>query len=228
MFEPVRGLLYLRDEKQQICFDVRVNGDLMESADKRDAAKPVRVICLGELRSSYKNDVFFLVLSAVCTIAAIFIGGVAYRHFAGIGTVTSVAEIHHLHSPEARDAGRVVLNVGGTLCHQRGRVIGVDLQGTRANDSTMAEIEPLKQTLETLSLGSLGLTVQSAVSLQSFSNLRRLSLIDCAEVDDAWIPYLSKLRSLEYLNIRGTNISPEGKKSLRRALVPNRTIQIEP
>ena len=50
-----------------------------------------------------------------------------------------------------------------------------------------------------------------------FTGLRFLFLDDCAEVTDAGLVHICKLKNLEYLKITGTQITPQGIEDLKRA-----------
>jgi len=64
------------------------------------------------------------------------------------------------------------------------------------------------------------ITGRNIQSLSALPNLGTLNLVDCLEISEDAVQPLASLTHLDTLDIRGTSISEEGAKRLRRAL-PN-------
>ncbi len=61
-------------------------------------------------------------------------------------------------------------------------------------------------------------TDDDVVRIAAFTKLRSLDLDGCSEVTDAGLVHVRKLKNLEYLSVKGTQITPEGIEELKRAL----------
>ena len=66
--------------------------------------------------------------------------------------------------------------------------------------------------------GDLSPTDDDLSHVVVFARLRFLFLHDCSQVTDAGLVHICKLKNLEYLNVKGTQITPQGIEELKRAL----------
>ncbi|MBM84057.1 MAG: hypothetical protein CMJ78_26185 [Planctomycetaceae bacterium] len=103
-------------------------------------------------------------------------------------------------SNQVRSAIVLVRSLGGDIeLSPSGEVIAINLVGTAVNEDSLVELKAIDQ-------------------------LKRLYL-GVTEIDDSCVSLLSSMKSLEYLSVHGTQMTPEGIGQLRNAL-PN--CQIRP
>jgi len=72
--------------------------------------------------------------------------------------------------------------------------------------------------LDSISLADTLIDEKSLVHLQSLPKLRTLTLHECKKITDAAVETLSQFKTLEALDLTGTEISTDGLRTLRKAL----------
>ena len=95
-----------------------------------------------------------------------------------------------------------------------------DQFGSRFEDLTDEDLDHFTRRVkrvDSVILGENDVTNEGVAHLTRLEYLRKLDLKDL-NIDDACLTDLLKLQSLEWLNIRSTNISPEGILTIQEGL----------
>jgi Leucine-rich repeat (LRR) protein len=71
--------------------------------------------------------------------------------------------------------------------------------------------------LRTLKLGYSGISSGDLKDLSTLQNVEKLGLEECSRVDDAAVALLAHWKSLKYVDLQATKITPEGVEMLRKA-----------
>jgi len=83
-------------------------------------------------------------------------------------------------------------------------------------EKTIEALSELKN-LRTLKLGFSGISAADLKILSTLSNVEKLGLEECPRVDDAAAAELAHWKSLKYVDLQATKVTPQGLESLRRA-----------
>lgn len=103
-------------------------------------------------------------------------------------------------------------------------IIGLNLSGINFDSKDLASALPFPD-LEVLHLGQCRLKSADLETLSKIGSLKSLYLSNNDEVGDAGLPYLARLKKLEFLSLKGTAVTPEGLATLARR--PDLTINVK-
>ncbi len=101
----------------------------------------------------------------------------------------------------------------------------LNIATTRITDKGLAELGKLRQ-LQSLNLSDTRVTDKGLAVLAGHTELRELYLLDTG-ITDAAIEHLQTLQGLQFMNLYGSELSPEGFARLRAALPNCRGLEIE-
>ncbi len=101
----------------------------------------------------------------------------------------------------------------------------LDISHTRITDKGLIELGKLRH-LRSLDLSQSRVTDKGVSALAGHTELRKLFLLDCGITDGA-IPHLETLTGLEFMNLSGSEFSPEGLARLRQSLPNCRGLDVE-
>jgi hypothetical protein len=93
------------------------------------------------------------------------------------------------------------------------REANLRLQGTNANDATLAMLKDVASLVE-LNLATTKVTDAGLANLKGLTNLMRLHL-ELTEISDAGLAHLKPLKNLVYLNLYSTKVSDGGLENLK-------------
>ena len=93
------------------------------------------------------------------------------------------------------------------------REANLRLQGTNANDATLAQLKDVASLVE-LNLATTKVTDAGLANLKGLTNLMRLHL-ELTEISDAGLAHLKPLKNLVYLNLYSTKVSDAGLENLK-------------
>lgn len=81
---------------------------------------------------------------------------------------------------------------------------------------TVEALAELKQ-LRVLKLGFSGISASELKTLSTLQNVEKLGLEECSRVDDSAAAELANWKSLKYLDLQATKVTPAGVEALRKA-----------